>query len=58
MSPKTGRPKLDNARKTMLRIRMNDDDLEKLDFCCNAENQSRSELIRNLIFEHYNRLQK
>lgn len=58
MSPKTGRPKLDNARKTMLRIRMNDDDLEKLDFCCNTENRSRSELIRGLIFEHYNRLQK
>ena len=34
MSPKTGRPKTENAKVHMLHIRMNDDDLKILNHCC------------------------
>lgn len=58
MSPRTGRPKSDNSKGHMLHIRMNDDDLKTLDFCCEELNQSKSELIRKLIYDCFKGLQK
>lgn len=51
MSPKTGRPKADNAKGYMLHIRMNDEDLKILEHCCNQKKLSKSELIRKLIYD-------
>lgn len=58
MSPRTGRPKSEHTKKYVLRIRMNEEEESRLDFCCKAEALSRSELVRKLIFEHFDRLQK
>lgn len=58
MSPKTGRPKTENAKVHMLHIRMNNDDLKILNHCCDQLKKDKSELIRNLIYDCYKGLQK
>lgn len=58
MSPRTGRPKSEDAKRLVVRVRMNNEEAEMLDYCCKAENKDRSELIRSLIAELYKGLQK
>lgn len=58
MSQKIGRPKTNNAKGHMLHIRMNDDDMQILDFCCNELKQGKSELIRKLLYDCFKGLQK
>ena len=58
MSPRTGRPTSDNARKHKVETRMNEEELEKLNYCCNATNMSRSEVIRMGIDNVYSSLRK
>lgn len=53
MVARLGRPVSDNSKSYMLRVRMSDVDLQKLDFLCNTEKKSRSEVIRDLIQEQY-----
>lgn len=54
---KMGRP-TDSLKDYMLRVRMDRETLEKLDFCCETENLSRSEVVRKGIQEQYDRLKK
>ena len=42
----------------MLRVRMNKKTIEQLDKCCENENKSRSEIVRECIEEKYNRIKK
>ena len=56
MSPRTGRPVSDNPRKHKVEIRMNDEELERLDYCCNAVKMSRSKVIRTGVDNIYNSL--
>lgn len=46
MSPSTGRPKSDNPKDTMIRVRMDKETVEKLDRCAEALEATRSEVIR------------
>ena len=46
MSPKTGRPKADSPKDTMLRVRIDDECLKKLDECAERLNMSKSEVVR------------
>lgn len=46
MSPRTGRPRLENVREFKVEIRMNHEEMKKLDDCCAKTKMSRSELIR------------
>ena len=34
MTPRTGRPKSDNPKRNSTRIRMTDEEVEKLNYCC------------------------
>lgn len=45
MSPRTGRPTNDPKKKS-LRIRMSDEAMNKLKFCCDKTGLSQSEIIR------------
>ena len=58
MSPKSGRPKSDNAKTTMLRVRIDDDVLKKLEETSVKMQISKSEVVRNGIEEQYNKLKK
>lgn len=54
---KMGRP-TDSPKDYMLRVRMDQDTLRKLDSCCYAEKLSRSEIVRKGIQEQYDKLEK
>lgn len=56
MSPKTGRPVAENPKDFMLRVRLDEDMLSRLDKCCEEQKLSRSEVVRNGIQKQYDQL--
>lgn len=46
MSPRTGRPKSENPKDIMIRVRMDEDTVKMLDECADSLKSSRSEIIR------------
>lgn len=58
MVAKKGRPVSENPKDYMLRVRMDEQTLQQLDECCEAENLSRSEVIRKGIQEQHSKLKK
>lgn len=58
MSPRTGRPPSGNARQKKVETRMTDDELKKLDYCCEITKMTRSEVIRAGIDVIYANLDK
>lgn len=49
MSPRTGRPPSKDPKKNETRIRMSDNDVEKLEFCCKKTGMSKADVIRRGI---------
>lgn len=49
MSPRTGRPQSDNPKDTMLRVRIDDETSDKLDFTSKVLGITKSEVVRNGI---------
>lgn len=58
MSPRTGRPPSKDPKKHETRIRMSDEDVQILDYCCMATGKSRSEIIREGVREVFAKLKK
>ncbi len=58
MSPRTGRPPSDHARRDKVETRMSTQELEKLDYCCEMMQISRSEVIRAGIDALYTALRQ
>lgn len=58
MVAKKGRPVSENHKDYMLRVRMDEQTLQQLDECCEAENLSRSEVVRKGIQEQHSKLKK
>ena len=58
MVAKKGRPDSQNPKDYMLRVRMDEQTLQQLDECCEAENLSRSEVVRKGIQEQHSKLKK
>jgi hypothetical protein len=58
MVAKKGRPVSENPKDYMLRVRMGEQTLQQLDECCEAENLSRSEVVRKGIQEQHSKLKK
>ncbi len=57
MSPRTGRP-TSNPKTLNTRIRMSQEDIDKLDYCCKITGKVKSEIIREGINKVYNELKK
>lgn len=57
MSPRTGRP-TDNPKKHETRIRMSDEDVKILEYCCKMTGMSKADVIRQGIREVYAKIQK
>lgn len=55
VSPRTGRPKADNSKDTMLRVRIDDDMAEKLEIASKNLNITKSDVVRNGIVSEYQR---
>ena len=58
MAAKKGRPVSETPKDYMLRVRMDEQTLQQLDECCEAENLSRSEVVRKGIQEQHSKLKK
>lgn len=52
-----GRP-TDNPKTHETRIRMSDEDIEILEYCCRETGRSRADIIREGIREVYNKITK
>ncbi len=46
MSPRTGRPPVENPKNIQLKIRADQALMDDLDHCCKALNKNRSDIIR------------
>ena len=57
MSPRTGRPTTD-PKQHETRIRMSDEDVKILEYCCQITGMSKTDVIRQGIREVYERLKK
>ena len=55
MSPRTGRPKSDNSKDTMFRVRLDDETVQKLEFASEQLNITTSDVFRNGIESEYQR---
>lgn len=55
---KKGTKLTDNPKDYMLRVRMDNETVKKLDFITEALDKSRSEVVRNGIEEQYQKLKK
>ena len=57
MSPRTGRP-TDAPKIHDTRIRMSDEDIEILEYCCKKTGRTKADIIRDGIREVYAKLKK
>jgi predicted DNA-binding protein len=55
--PRTGRPPKDDSKHNQYRIKLNDDELEKLEYCSQKSGKSKAEIIRLGIDKIYQELQ-
>ncbi len=58
MGIKKGTKLTDKPKNNMLRVRVDEETLDKLDTVCEETKKSRSEIIRNGIEEQYERVKK
>ena len=58
MVARRGRPVSESPKDFMLRVRLVQETLEQLDECCEAEQLSRSEIVRKGIKEQHSRIKK
>lgn len=58
ISPRTGRPKLENSKDTRIGVRLNSETLRKLDEIASLRKESRSEVVRRGIEREYEDIKK
>ena len=58
MSPKQGQKLTDKPKDTMVRVRMDKETVDKLDYLVNEQNSDRSKVIRHGIEIQYENLKK
>nr|WP_300887499.1 hypothetical protein [uncultured Acetatifactor sp.] len=56
MSPRTGRPKSDNSKDTMLRVRIDEETVKKLEIAARELSITKSEVVRNGIESEYQKV--
>jgi len=57
MSPRTGRP-TNNPKSERVGLRLSDEEIKMLDYCCKVLGLSKTEVIRNGIKEMYKKATK
>ncbi len=58
MSPAHGRPPSKDPKEHQKRIRMSDEDVRILEYCCKTTGRTQSDIIREGIREVYAKLKK
>lgn len=57
MSPSRGRPPIEDSRDNQYRLRMSDEELHKLELCCQRTGLSKAEVLRrgiDLVYKEVN----
>lgn len=57
MSPRTGRP-TDNPKQLSTRVRLSQEDVDRLEYCADKTGQSKADIIRQGIKSVYDRLKR
>ena len=58
MSPRTGRPPTENPKDRGYRLRVSDEDLQRLDYCAEVLGLTKAEIIRQGIELTYEKARK
>ena len=58
MSPRTGRPKIDNPKSEQIKIRATKQDKDLLDKCCKLLNKTQYDVVMNGIKKVYDEAKK
>lgn len=58
MSPRTGRPKLENKKGTQVTARMDAETIKKLEFCMKTLNLTKAEVLRQGVEKVYETIKK
>lgn len=58
MSPRTGRPKIENSKQWRIGVRLDDETVQKLHKLAELRNETTSEIIRKAIEREYEEAQK
>lgn len=58
LAPAHGRPPSKDPKRHETRIRMSDEDVEILDYCCKATGRTKADIIREGIREVYAKIKK
>lgn len=58
MSPRYGRPPSKEPKAHETRIRMSDNDVERLEYCCKVTGMTKADVIRKGIEKVYEELKK
>jgi len=58
VSPRTGRPPTENPKDRGYRLRVSDEDLQRLDYCAEVLGLTKAEIIRQGIELMYEKAQK
>ncbi len=58
MSPRTGRPKIENPKNEIIKIRATKEDREKLQFCCEKIGKTQYEIVMEGINRVYKDIKK
>ena len=57
MSPRTGRP-TDNPKQLSTRVRLSQEEVDRLEYCAEKTGQSKADIIRQGIKSVYDRLKR
>lgn len=58
MSPKVGRPKSDNKKDIMFRVRIDDETMQKMETVSKEQGITKSEVVRNGIESEYRKIMR
>ena len=58
MNPKKGRPPIDNPKAIQYRIRLTQEEAEKLEYCCKVTGMTKADILREGIERVYQEVKK
>lgn len=58
MSPRMGRPPVDNPKSQQYRIRLTEEEVRKLEYCCKQTGKTKADVLREGLERIYNEVKK
>ena len=58
MSPRMGRPPVDNPKSQQYRIRLTEEEVRKLEYCCEQTGKTKADVLREGLERIYSEVKK